>query len=519
MLSIKEKIEKIKNYLLKFENIELIKIDEKEFKTFCKIHNHYDIHNTFTFYKNYVLRNASPCKICRNILRIEKIKNTYEQKNIHNKTKEKQIIKKDKKKSECYENEIERAKEIHNNFYSYEKVTVNNFKNPYWVIVCPEHGEFKQLKKEHLKGKKCFQCYVKKSFYDYNFFVKNFIKENSLLSVTKNDYKGFDKLSQFKCSIHGYFNATPENIIKHGIEHGCTKCFENKKLWKNKVSEYVNKSLKIKTIEHNFKLKLNNFSFEIDIYCPEEKIGIECIGVYWDSENLIDKNYHIKKTEACEKLGIRLIHIFDDEWWFKQTIVENILRTLFNKNNRVEYARNLRIEEINEKIAKKFYDSYHVQGWCRSSLSLGAFNEFYQLVACMSFSNKRPGIGSKNTKELTELTRYATDGGRYPGLASKFFKHYLRNYHKSGRIISYADRRFYTGKVYPQMGFTEIRRTGPNYFYVIDNKRMHRFSFSKTRLKEIFGKDVCEKYTEREIMEGVGIPKVYDCGHIVYEYK
>ncbi|MCS7317296.1 MAG: hypothetical protein NZZ41_03110 [Candidatus Dojkabacteria bacterium] len=520
--TIEEKISLIKNYLKdEFSDIFLIDINNNNFKTFCRTHSNEDVHNTFTFPKNYITRKASPCKICRNNFRIKKIRNTLQKiHNSHEKEKIKSINiknKQDEKNNKDYVDQIDKAKKIHENYYKYDKVTLENFRSKYWTIICPEHGEFKQLKKEHLRGHKCYKCYVKSISYDYDFFVKNFVKKDSPISISRDDYVDYNSISKFKCKKHGYFYITPSKLVNRGINYGCKKCFANKSLWEEEVKLFLDE-LNVSLIERNKIIKNGKSKFELDIFCPNENIGIECNGIYWHSSKFCDKNYHINKTNQCEKLGIRLIQIFEDEWKYKKDIVKNILRTIFNKNNNVEYARNLIIDEISEKTAKQFYDKYHIQGWCRSTTSLGAFNRFYQLVGCMSFSNKRPGIGSKTNNMIIELTRFATDGGRYPGLASKFFKYYLKNYYNGGKIISYADRRFYTGKVYPQLGFKHVRTTGPNYFYVIDNKRIHRFSFAKTRLKEIFGENICKIYSEREIMEGMDIPKVYDCGHIVFEY-
>lgn len=512
--------ERIKNYISTFSNVELLHIDKDFFKTRCKIHDNVDIHKTKTFYKNYIKRNSSPCKICRNEERIKKIKNTLGKRFSHLKhLKEEKETRKIQKKQRKFQSQIERAKKIHNNYYSYEKITLENFENKYWTIICPKHGEFKQLKKEHLRGSKCFHCYVESISYNYDRFVKKFLKNNEYLEISESDYKGYGKISRFKCKIHGYFYAIPEKLVKRGIEYGCKKCLSNKSLWEEEVKDFIEKNLQINVIERNKIIKTNNSKFEIDIFCPEYNIGIECNGIYFHSDKFCDKNYHLNKTKECEKINVKLIQIFEDEWKFKKEIVKNILKNTFNKNHNVIYARNLVIKTIPENIAKSFYEKYHIQGWCRSSISFGAYNGS-SLVACMSFSRKRPGIGSKKINDVVELTRYATDGGRYPGLATKIFKYYLKNYHKRGeKIITYADKRYYSGNVYLKMGFKMIRESGPNYYYVIGDKRYHRYHFSKMRLKEIFGEEICHSYSEKEIMENLGILKIYDCGHLVFEYS
>jgi len=63
---------------------------------------------------------------------------------------------------------------------------------------------------------------------------------------------------------------------------------------------------------------LNNKNKEVGIYLPEYKIGIEFNGLYWHSELYKEKNYHLNKTEECEKQGVELIHIFEDERIYKK---------------------------------------------------------------------------------------------------------------------------------------------------------------------------------------------------------
>ena len=65
--------------------------------------------------------------------------------------------------------------------------------------------------------------------------------------------------------------------------------------------------------------------YELDIYIPEKNLAVEFNGMLWHSygnkiyndseENLnFQKFRHLKKTEAAEKKGINLLHIFENEW-------------------------------------------------------------------------------------------------------------------------------------------------------------------------------------------------------------
>ena len=63
---------------------------------------------------------------------------------------------------------------------------------------------------------------------------------------------------------------------------------------------------------------------ELDIFIPAKKLAIEYDGLYWHSiDSKGQKDYHVNKTNNCEKHGIQLIHVFENEWIFKQDIVKS----------------------------------------------------------------------------------------------------------------------------------------------------------------------------------------------------
>lgn len=68
---------------------------------------------------------------------------------------------------------------------------------------------------------------------------------------------------------------------------------------------------------------------EIDIYIPELKLAIEFNGVYWHStKHILEKNYHLNKTKACEEKGIWLIHIWEWDWIKNKDKVKLFLKDL-----------------------------------------------------------------------------------------------------------------------------------------------------------------------------------------------
>ena len=255
---------------------------------------------------------------------------------------------------------------------------------------------------------------------------------------------------------------------------------------------------------------------EIDIYIPSLKLGIEYDGLRWHSE-IFNKgaNYHLSKTEECERQGIRLIHIFEDEWQYKRDIVKSRLLNLIGKTPDKIYARKCAIKEVDSHTASKFLNENHIQGTCNSSYRYGLYYND-ELVSIMTFGKLRKNLGSTDKDGYYELLRFCNKlNTAVVGGASKLFKHFLKE-NKPTNVISYADRRWSNGGLYEKLGFTLNHKSKPSYFYVVNDKRENRFKYRKDVLvKE--GYDSSK--TEHQIMLERGIYRIYDCGCLVYEYK
>jgi hypothetical protein len=114
-------------------------------------------------------------------------------------------------------------------------------------------------------------------------------------------------------------------------------------------------------------------------------------------------------------------------------------------------------------------------------------------------------MGSKNSDDF-ELLRFCNKlNTNEIGGASKLFKYLLKMNIK--KIISYADRSWSNGGLYEQLGFKFIKKTLPNYYYIIDGHRKYRFNYRKDKLvKEGFDPNK----SEHEIMIDRKIYRIYD---------
>jgi hypothetical protein len=253
---------------------------------------------------------------------------------------------------------------------------------------------------------------------------------------------------------------------------------------------------------------------EIDIFIPDLMVGFEYNGLFWHSEKMgKSKNYHLDKQNLAKKNGIKLYHIFSDEWIKNKEIVKSKIKNILGLSGKKTYARKCEIKEITTEEKNKFLLKNHIQGIDKSTYKIGAFYG-EELVAVMTFSTLRNVLGSKKEDNHFELVRFSSNN--VVGIASKLLKYFVKKYNPD-KIISYADKRWTVDEnnLYSKIGFNLVSETKPNYWYVIgDDRRYHRYNFRKDILVK---KGYDKNKTENQIMTENGYLTVWDCGNYKYE--
>jgi hypothetical protein len=345
-------------------------------------------------------------------------------------------------------------------------------------------------------------------------FYDDKLKKNELNIININRYDGSVKIICNK--KHEY--EIPLQLLYDRINIKTETC-----LICNPINSYSNSGYEIQLqnfIKENYKNEIilnskKEINKELDIYLKDLKLAFEFNGVYWHNELNVPNNYHLNKTEECEKLGIKLIHIYEDDWIYKQDIVKSRILNLLGKSDKI-YARKCEIKEIeNNELVKEFLEQNHLQGFIGSKVKIGLFYD-NELVSLMTFGSQRKSMGQKSIDETYEMLRFCNKLNiNVIGGASRLLKYFIENYVPK-EIISYADRSWSTGDLYEKLGFRFVHKTQPNYYYVIGDKRFYRFNYRKDKLiKE--RADISK--TEHEIMLERKIYRIYDSGSLKYKFE
>lgn len=249
---------------------------------------------------------------------------------------------------------------------------------------------------------------------------------------------------------------------------------------------------------------------ELDIFVPDNLLGIEYNGEYWHSDSKKDHDNLLSKTILANNSCIDLVHIWEHEWQTKQNIVKSRLAGLLGQNDRI-FARNTIVKEIEWNLVKNFLEDCHIQGaGSPTNINLALYLQD-ELIALMTFGKPR-----FNSEYQFELVRYCSKlNTNVIGGAGKLLKHFIKLY-KPNNIISYSDKRWGRGNLYKKLGFTKVSDTKPNYFYFNGNKKISRYQAQKSKLEKLVPEYYDPSKTEFEMMTDAGYYRCFDCGNTVW---
>lgn len=252
---------------------------------------------------------------------------------------------------------------------------------------------------------------------------------------------------------------------------------------------------------------------KLDIYIPEKKIAIEYNGLYWHSEEMLrertdnPKNYHYDKWKAYNDAGIQLITVWEDEWRDKPEIVKSMLshKLGISQNGKV-YGRNVIVLDIDGDTAKEFCDKHHIQGFAGGA-------KYFALVNKHDLSEVFAVSVWRKLKNELYLDRYCTSVNVVGGMG-KLLKA-GETWGKAmgcSQIVTFADHQVSNGGLYHSLGFRVDKILKPDYRYIHDGLRKHKFGFRLKRFRNDPALKYVEGYTEKQLAELNDLPRLWDFG-------
>ena len=290
------------------------------------------------------------------------------------------------------------------------------------------------------------------------------------------------------------------NKINHEICTLCNPPHKGYSIAEKELLDYVS-SIYSGTIVENDRSIIA--PYELDVYLPDLHLAIEFNGLYWHSDEMKPNNYHRMKSDLCKEKGVHLIHVFEDDWVNKQSIIKSVISNFVNNSvNKRIYARKCEVKEISDKtLINNFLVSNHLLG--RTTFISYCAGLYYndELVSLITMHLL------KKAERKRELNRYAIKNGvTIIGGAERLLKHIIQAIDYSS-IITYNDNSIFRGLVYKRLGFQYVRTNAPNYMFIQGD------------CLERFPKQTIRKWNvgySREMEQQLGLHRVYNAGNDVY---
>jgi len=354
---------------------------------------------------------------------------------------------------------------VHKGFYTYNNVLDYTTRSRKYNITCPIHGDFTQVIGEHMSGKGCPKCG------DIRGGIKGRLSQEEVMrrihkshgkrySYPNFKYINDKQVIDIVCEKHGVFLQPVGNHMKG---HGCKDCARvNPSKGEIEMREFLQRHVELNHSNRNILDK----KAELDIFIPKLKTAIEFNGIYFHSDKFQQSDYHLNKTTQCIEKGIKLVHIFDDEWIKNKNKVKSLLLEAIGKTENKLSVDDCEIKIVDQKEYRDFLEINYIDDFVEAENIFGLYHE-NELVSLISEKNKK----------LLFINKLNT-------IVDKGFEKLLENF--KGEYVTTVDLRWSYGEREKALGFKVIEQTPPTYF------------FTKGQVR-----------TKKEIK---GYNKIYDCG-------
>lgn len=251
---------------------------------------------------------------------------------------------------------------------------------------------------------------------------------------------------------------------------------------------------------------------ELDLVVPARGVAVEYNGVYWHSEWNLPSEYHMAKLERCTSAGIRLVQIWEDDWRLRRRVVLRHLAHVLGATAQVEPeaarrvgARRCEVVEVGQDEATVFLELNHLRGTRKGGIRVGLREPEGGLVALVV-------VNVRQNQAYVE--RYATSC-MVPGGFTRLIRAVERELPQQvTTLVTYADRAISEGELYRNNGWREDLVILPDYSYLVNGVRVHKFNYRKRRFETDPKLQFDPSMTERQLAELNSLPRVYDSGKL-----
>ena len=258
---------------------------------------------------------------------------------------------------------------------------------------------------------------------------------------------------------------------------------------------------------------------EIDIYLPDYKLGIEYDGSYWhkyvpkedfySGRNFIgksNKNAHLEKLEACNKIGINLINIFDKEFIKKKPLLLDYLQQLLDLSEKISFGE-CYIEEISSDMALAFLEENYLFDIHKCNNYIGVFDRGNTLVSLLGFNKNENNIIIDNFCNIRSLK---VENSLYNLIS------YIEKIYNPISIKYIQDKRWIVPIDILNKNFKVVEKLEPQAWFF---RRMSEGFFSREEFINLLEKRECSADTtldDYSLGRTFNYDIIYDCGYDVY---
>lgn len=374
----------------------------------------------------------------------------------------------------------------------------------YVSALCSTHGAFSMRASDHLKRMGCPLCKMPGKS------VASFRLAADSKHDGRYDYSAVTDTSAgvkvpIQCPDHGQFL---QRAADHLRGQGCPRCTAGPSRAQQELADWLRTYTPVETeVGVGGRRRL-------DILLPEHSLGVEYHGLIWHSERFAHDPFNLQsKHSAAAAKGIRVIHIFEDEWADRPDTVKRLLLSSLGHLPKV-HARRCAVVQVPVTEALAFLDANHLQGGPGTvGCDYLGLHHAGELVAVMAFSASTSHRGASADPGRVELRRFAATASVRGG-ASKLFSAFLRDNPQVEQVVSYSDNRLFNGAMYMRLGFAQELVNKPSYYYVTPGQTARRAKATLQRkdLVKLLGESFRADLTEADNAAMAGWYRLFDCG-------